>query len=431
MSSITQQSSSNEVPDDSLSCYSCEEVYPVERLHELDGHMFCTDCMRDKGYDKCQDCGEWKKESEGHTYRDTFLCDDCYCASYFTCTNCDDIAVFDNSVSTASGDMVCDYCYRHYYFSCEGCDETYHNDNVYSTDDGECYCESCFNERQCECASCGTECSSNELTDIRGIGRVCSDCKPNTEIRNYSFKPEPIFFRTGITEQEIRAEGNVFLGIELEVDCDNICKSLNVLDADDLERLYVKEDGSVPHGFEIVSHPMTIEAHREFNWPNFCKRMYKSGAHGNKPNHGIHVHITKTYMNKVDCMKLSWFFAHHIDQIILLTRRNHCYCESRTTQDIIKDLLRHKQYEESRNEMLNWTPKNTVEFRLPLSTLRGATLLATLELCAASVRFIREHNFIELKDCWNVFMNWCADNGFKHLVGYYLSMAWGNKLEER
>ncbi len=78
----------------------------------------------------------------------------------------------------------------------------------------------------------------------------CSECYhkiTNRAIKNYSYKPETIFY----------GEGNLFYGIELEIDKggeydENAQKIIDIANKD-AERIYCKHDGSIDSGFEIVS----------------------------------------------------------------------------------------------------------------------------------------------------------------------------------
>ena len=61
------------------------------------------------------------------------------------------------------------------------------------------------------------------------------------------------------------------MGVELEVDIggeydDNASVLLNIANESE-ERIYCKHDSSINDGFEIVSHPMSLDYHmNEMNW---------------------------------------------------------------------------------------------------------------------------------------------------------------------
>lgn len=92
----------------------------------------------------------------------------------------------------------------------------------------------------------------------------CDECYREIQestIRPYNYKPEPIFY----------GSGDLFYGIELEIDkggerSDYAETILNVANKDS-KYIYARHDGSIDNGFEIVSHPMTLEYHTNtMNW---------------------------------------------------------------------------------------------------------------------------------------------------------------------
>jgi len=418
MPQVTPVQPTPETPAIKVECHSCGESYNPNKLYTHNDHVFCASCMEDKGFTKCDDCSEWVQETVNTQDRRT-ICESCANEDYCTCNHCSELVPTDDTYN-CHDDYICSRCYGNYYFTCHACDEVYHIDDG-NSDDDYTYCNYCWRERGQTCCCCDE--TSHECEEIRHVGFVCPNCKPNTKIMNYSYKPEPKFF--GDVEKD-----KFFLGIELEVHCENIVKSLNVFNENDLDRLYVKEDGSVHHGFEIVSHPMNIAEHREFDWVDFCNRMYASGAVGNRNNHGIHIHITKTFLSEKDSLKLSWFMCNHFKEIVKLARREQCYRQYYGVDEIKKRILKDKQYSGDRNEILNWGPTNTVEFRLPLSTLRGETLLAILEFCDAAVKFIQtDISFMKCRSCWEEFLNWCKVEKYNCLVGYYIGYGMKGYVE--
>lgn len=87
---------------------------------------------------------------------------------------------------------------------------------------------------------------------------MCEGCYARAtrtrKIQDYYYKPEPIFY----------GEGCRFFGVELEIDyggeSDSSARAiLDVANGNGLEYLYCKHDGSLDDGFELVSHPMTLD----------------------------------------------------------------------------------------------------------------------------------------------------------------------------
>ncbi len=88
-------------------------------------------------------------------------------------------------------------------------------------------------------------------------------------IHDYGYKPYPVFY----------GKGNRFFGVELEIDdggkiYDNAKKILELANEVE-ENIYIKEDGSLSDGFEIVSYPMTLYYHKNnMNWQEIMKKRF-------------------------------------------------------------------------------------------------------------------------------------------------------------
>lgn len=114
---------------------------------------------------------------------------------------------------------------------CEDCGRLVHNDEAFSVEDSDYYyCQDCYNRLK------------------------------HRAIKSYYYKPDPIFY----------GSGSLYMGVELEIDKggeDNANAEI-LLDIANCveEKIYCKHDGSLHDGFEIVSHPMTLEYHETMNW---------------------------------------------------------------------------------------------------------------------------------------------------------------------
>ena len=104
------------------------------------------------------------------------------------------------------------------------------------------YCRQCYRELWHECDDCGREYSPSRgrHSCYRGI-------------HNYAHKPNPIF----------HGKAPYYFGIELEVeqtDSDlSIDSGVTVVENTLGKRAYMKEDGSLSNGFEIVTHPHSLD----------------------------------------------------------------------------------------------------------------------------------------------------------------------------
>jgi len=94
----------------------------------------------------------------------------------------------------------------------------------------------------------------------------CSDCLPDEHVHDYSYKPSARFYG---------GAGVIHYGIELEVstDKDNADAVLDALGGDNESHVYLKEDCSISDdGFEIVTHPHTLAAHRDL-WSGYLASL--------------------------------------------------------------------------------------------------------------------------------------------------------------
>jgi hypothetical protein len=89
------------------------------------------------------------------------------------------------------------------------------------------------------------------------------------------------------------------MGVELEFDCggenNENAKSLLDIANKNGEHIYCKHDGSLNEGFEIVSHPMTLDYHlHEMKW---CEVMEEALSldylSHNTSTCSLHIHVNR------------------------------------------------------------------------------------------------------------------------------------------
>ncbi len=117
-------------------------------------------------------------------------------------------------------------------------------------------------------------------------------------IHSYGYKPAPNFKRCTCEDaKRIR-----YYGVELEIDdggysddnAEDILYEANGK-SDDEELLYIKTDGSLKEGMELVSHPCSILYHRTiFSWERIAQRARSLGySSHNAGTCGLHFHISR------------------------------------------------------------------------------------------------------------------------------------------
>jgi hypothetical protein len=166
-----------------------------------------------------------------------------------------------------------------------------------------------------DCYEC-TEC--NENIDESDVCRVtdsddpycpsCFEALEGAQIHSYGYRPEPNFMyddgrRSMYAPAHPTDPGRTALamGIEQEVEyvghkglkdgAEHVLTTINK----NGQIIYLKEDGSIQWGFEIVSHPGTLEYFmNHFNWSGIEDLSRMDYESWNKRSCGLHVHMSRS-----------------------------------------------------------------------------------------------------------------------------------------
>ncbi len=93
-------------------------------------------------------------------------------------------------------------------------------------------------------------------------------------------------------------DSNRYFGVELEIDGagkddDYADELLDIANADD-EHIYIKSDSSLEDGMELVSHPMTLDYHKNFCWEDVMSYAVRLGYRSHQTSTcGLHVHVNR------------------------------------------------------------------------------------------------------------------------------------------
>ena len=205
----------------------------------------------------CANCGAEHPIEDMFEVEGDWLCEDCADRLTVICDHCAERVYEENAVEDDTH-TLCDHCFDEYYVRCDDCGRIIHRDRAYWDGDDNAYCASCWGEH-CEV------------------------------IHEYSYTPDLVFHGKGLRH----------FGVELEIDDggtvnSNAQKLLDIANKD-AENLYIKTDGSLDEGLELVTHPMTLEYHlNEMPWAEVLRKAqsmgYLSHAAGTC---GLHVHISR------------------------------------------------------------------------------------------------------------------------------------------
>ena len=117
---------------------------------------------------------------------------------------------------------------------------------------------------------------------------ICSE--KNASIHNYNTKNIPVFYnQNGISRMKKK---NIYFGLELEYEFSDevpISKPANIIQGIFKKFAFLKYDGTLNKGFEIVTNPATIGYHK-IVWKRFFNRQKELKFRSEK-NCGMHVHV--------------------------------------------------------------------------------------------------------------------------------------------
>jgi uncharacterized C2H2 Zn-finger protein len=253
---------------------------------------------------------------------------------------------------------------------------------------------------------------------------VCPDCGVAFEaaleedvIKAHSYKPKAKHYG--------HFQKDLLLGIELEVDHggkDNkkAKELLKIVNGNEHEKyVYIKHDGSLNDGFEIVSQPATLHVHiSQIPWRKAFEYLKKQSYESdNTSTCGLHVHINrlflgKTYRSIVNTeARILFFFETFWNKLVKFSRRTQYeisrWCERYGTTDYDQAILWNN---ESRYYALNFQNRATIEFRIFKGTLDYNTFIATLALVHNIVMYCKKFGKEAIrKRGWFGFVNFIAE----------------------
>ena len=193
------------------------------------------------------------------------------------------------------------------------------------------------------------------------------------------------------------------LGVELEVECTGERFTYNdprtVVEMGN-GRLYIKADGSLNYGYEIVSMPMDLKNHLSFNWQEILTRQIDSGFRSHDTETcGMHVHVDREAFGYNEeereerINRLLYIFHKWWEPLVKVSRRDgdrwkqysHYHINPDYHKDPKETLETLKRIPKHKYQCINTTGANTIEFRLWKGTLNYNTFITTLTLTSSMV----------------------------------------------
>ena len=295
----------------------------------------------------CCVCGRMHPVEELIEFEDDYLCSACVNTETILCGECGERIWADDNAG--DGDTpLCQPCYDRHYTSCVDCGRTIQQDDAYYLDEDD-YDARCYS---CHCRHAG-----------------------HKTIHDYYYKPEPIFL----------GDGNRFFGVELEIDDggeynSNASRIVDIANCVQ-ERIDCKHDGSLNEGFEIVTHPMTLDYHlNKMPWGDVLNKAKEMGYLSHQAGTcGLHVHINRTAFGSTEAeqeeviARILYFFEKNWEELLKFSRRTPKQLRQWANRYGLKehpqDILKHAKGDQERYTCINLTNYQTIEFRMWRGTL--------------------------------------------------------------
>ena len=308
----------------------------------------------------CDSCGRIPAEAALIPFDGQLLCPACLEQATTLCSHCGS-RIWNEENAGDSQTPLCQRCYDRCYTSCVQCGQLIREtDAFYPGDDtDEPYCQSCWTRREQDVA-----------------------------IHDYYFKPDPIFYGTGPR----------YFGVELEIDGAGEDRSnarqLLELANRSAQHIYIKHDGSLDDGLEIVTHPMTLSYHEtQMPWSSLLSAARAMGYTSHQARTcGLHVHVSREAFGETEekqdavIARILYFFEKFWDELLKFSRRTPRQLERWAARygykEQPRDILEHakKGCHGGRYTCVNLQNPDTVELRVFRGSLRYSTLMATLQL---------------------------------------------------
>ena len=362
-----------------------------------------------------------------HVEPDQTVCSDCV----RVCERCSATGTSDDEYREVDGNSLwCESCVARYSNYCGSCEEYSSESTSYIADRGDYWCNYCANDNADYCDDC-----DNYYAD------GCNDCstEPDT-IHDYGYRPDPIFHTTNKDER-------LFFGMEIEVECRNgtydpamYAGRLEVYDL-----AYLKSDGSLSDGFEIVTHPMTHdffknEANEFWDTLAVLRDQYRVMTWGARTT-GIHIHISRTGFKGGPHMHrfLNLVYSNENLFSTIAGRESSRWAKFDDVNAAERDgvdengITQYKSYRSFKDKILNgrntdrYSAVNTqnyatLELRIFKSSTKPERIKAYMDLAHASVEYTRNLTLQQVKDgalSDIAFITYIRENGslYEHLVG--------------
>lgn len=274
-------------------------------------------------------------------------------------------------------------------------------------------CERCANNYR-SCNDCGWDYTAytmdgHNCEDNQNLYDDDDDDNGDRRIHNYGYKPRPKFQGN---------DSHVYTGLELEVEAnqnrENLEEGVDLMESKWDNAFYLKYDGSISYGFEIVSHPHTLKAWHDVDW-SFLTGLQKMGYRSwNTTTCGIHVHLGlqafKDEAHEIRFAKIIYDNQRQVERIA--GRSNSSYASFEGGKGTAVKKIKNKTMDSNHFAALNVSNGITFEVRVFKGSLRKERVLSAIEFVNANCEYTRNLKVAHNKKpfSWGAFVSYVGNN---------------------
>lgn len=226
-------------------------------------------------------------------------------------------------------------------------------------------------------------------------------------VKSYSADPMDYCSNSFVVSEKVPPKYNgktLYLGVELEVVDESGDSAEDTWDVIGRDNAILKEDGSVSHGFEIVTTPQTLGSHKKTWAPFFESSVKRSLLSYNTSCCGMHVHMSRNCFTKFTLGKFLDFVnrEHNRKFMVKLAQRRSDQWASYNTSKTVTYPSKRESMMHDKYTAVNLSNPNTIEVRIFRGTLNEKAFFKNLEFCEALVEYVQTASIKDL--VWEKFI---------------------------
>ncbi len=369
----------------------------------------------------CYDCGrsvDRLDAREGINYsRNYRFCDECYWERYAVCDDCGEVDD-QNNTHWVNDRTICGNCLEDNNTRCEQCYEWYSNDENWEGVQGAVFCQNCVDNYTTWCERCEARHMNRERCDRSGLAE-------------YNYRPDFTRHDMGFEDK-----GPTY-GIEIEVECTGDFNPDDVADlvteSRDSEWIYVKDDGSLDNGAELVTMPLTLPWLRA-NGKKLSKILTALKGEGVRSYKtetcGIHIHVDSTEFKKHPLwgFKFQTFFYNNRGFSFIVSQRIQSELNqwASLTTEGRRSLIRKAKGDYGdggRYVAVNTDQPFTYEVRIFRGTLLFPSVMKNVEFVDAVRAFSENHGISDMTQ--DKFVEWLDHKEYPNLSKFLATKGFG------